>query len=349
MKIAIINNLYHPYNRGGAENVVREMITELRQQGHEVFLITTKPPKLNYPAEFTLPVYQLPSRYYQLAEYSYGRRLWWQIANVFSYRQTRRLKKILLTEQPQLVMTHNLMGLGFRTPRLIKKLGIRHEHYLHDIQLLHPSGLMLYGQEGIINSPLAKLYQFFTRHFFGSPQQVISPSAWLLALYQDHHFFPHSPSSVRQLSSPPTDNLPVTKKRNKHFLFVGQVEYHKGIHTLLAAFTRARLIQPWIKLSIVGDGTLLTELKKQYQTEKSISFKGRLQPEAVARLMASSYCLIVPSLCYENLPMTILEAKRVGLKVIASNLGGIPEAVSPTDVLVKPGNEEALMKELLRA
>ena len=45
MKIIIINNLYYPYHKGGAEKVCETLIKNYQQQGHEVILITTKPKK----------------------------------------------------------------------------------------------------------------------------------------------------------------------------------------------------------------------------------------------------------------------------------------------------------------
>ena len=37
MKIALINNLYFPYNKGGAEKIVEKQIQKLKNSGHEAF------------------------------------------------------------------------------------------------------------------------------------------------------------------------------------------------------------------------------------------------------------------------------------------------------------------------
>ena len=166
MKIAIANNLYYPFNRGGAEAVVKTMVTDLKSDGHEVFLITTKPKKSSDTVNQDLKIYQLPSDYYNLAGMPLIKKIAWHFNNLFSYRNTNKITKILAQEKPDLIMTHNLMGLGFRLPIAIRKLKIKHEHYLHDIQLLHPSGLIMLGDENIINSRASKFYQYFTRHFF---------------------------------------------------------------------------------------------------------------------------------------------------------------------------------------
>lgn len=363
MKIALANNLYYPFNRGGAEAVVKKMVTDLTAGGHEVFLITTISPEETIPQveelnELKFKIYHIISGYYNLAHTPLILKIFWHIGNIFSFRKTRIIKKILQTEKPDLILTHNLMGLGFLLPRAIKKLKIRHEHYLHDIQLLHPSGLIMFGQEKIIDSLAAKLYQLFTRTLFASPAKIISPSVWLLEQYRQRGFFRNSETEVKNLISADSkeqkaeaskNNLSETSKNNPHqnFLFVGQVEYHKGIFLLIKAFQAALLINSNLKLTVIGNGEQLEKAKKLTENNEQIKFSGRLDGSQVKALMAESDCLIVPSLCYENAPLTIFEAHAAGLSVLAANIGGIPEIIKVNDELFKPGDVEDLKNHIL--
>lgn len=360
MKIVIINNLYYPFNRGGAENVVRRLINDLQAQAHTVYLITAKPLGASSPDNLDCQTYFFPSRYFDLANFSLPKKLLWHITNLFSLQQTRAILKKINTIQPDLVITHNLMGLGFLLPLYLRRLKIRHEHYLHDIQLLHPSGLIIFGQENIINSSWAKLYQFFTRHYFGSPSKVISPSHWLLEQYKNKNFFPNSTFEIKPFVQ---KNLnPVNQNLNKEttlvntmlpsqpktkFLFVGQIEQHKGIILLINAFKKVLDNRPGAELTIIGDGQLLLEAKKLAAQTPAIKFLGRLESAAVYRLMAASDYLIVPSLCYENSPTTIYEAHALNLPVIAAQIGGIPEITKTTDYLFAPNNIDDLINKLL--
>jgi len=352
MKIALANNLYYPYNRGGAETVIRQMIADLKSQGHDIFLITTKPRKgLALPEEATankeLKIYYFPSYYYNLATLPSFIKVFWHLANIFSWRKTAAIKKILIKEKPELIITHNLMGLGFLLPQAIKKLNIRHEHYLHDIQLLYPTGLMMFGKEKIIDGLSAKIYQLFTRAFWESPAKVISPSLWLLEQHRQRGFFKDSQTEIKTLTALKSATIANKNQPAKNFLFVGQIEEHKGIMFLLAAFKSALQIRPEIKLTIIGDGALLTSAQKIVAGDKQIEFRGRLFGDKVKEIMAENDFLIVPSLCYENAPMTIYEAHAAGLKVLAANIGGIPEIISSYDKLFKPGDTADLKNKIL--
>ncbi len=358
MKIALANNLYYPYNRGGAETVIKKMIADLESQGHTVFLITTKPKsiKLKTTTEHLaeesptsdLKTYHLPSAYYNLGALPAIVRFGWHLTNLFSFRQTRRIKKILTSEQPDLIITHNLMGLGFLLPRTIKKLKIRHEHYLHDIQLLYPTGLMLVGQEKIIDGLSAKIYQFFTRLFFGSPAKIISPSLWLLAQHRQRGFFRDSETIIK--NNPLSDSVAPIRKPDKaqNFLFVGQIETHKGVLFLLSAFKEALEVRPEIKLILAGAGSKLEEIKTQTLDNPQIQCRGRLDAREINALMRASDYLILPSLCYENAPTAIYEAHASGLPVLAANLGGIPEIINNNDKLFKAGDISELKNMIIK-
>jgi glycosyltransferase involved in cell wall biosynthesis len=357
MKIALANNLYYPYNRGGAETVIKKMVTDLRAQNHEVILFTLHPKKdaplekIRISTEDGIKIYRLASNYFRLAEFNPLKKIFWHLGNIFSWEKTAAIKKILIEEKPELIITHNLMGLGFQLPRAIKKLNIHHEHYLHDIQLLHPSGLMMFGEEWRVDSFSAKIYQHFTRNAFNSPAKVISPSDWLLKEHLKRGFFKDSTKEVKK-SNIIEDKTAISQRENnlqptKNFLFVGQIEDHKGIILLVATFKKALRTKPDIYLTIAGDGSLLEEAKKIAKKNTHIEFRGRVDNSEIKSLMATSAYLIVPSLCYENSPTTIYEAHSVGLPVIAANIGGIPEIIKAGDRLFQPGDIDDLVKNIL--
>ena len=65
---------------------------------------------------------------------------------------------------------------------------------------------------------------------------------------------------------------------------------------------------------------------------------GRQEPELVARLMASSSAVVVPSL-YEGFGLTALEGMACGTPVVAAACGALPEVCGQAALLVDPGPE----------
>jgi len=337
MKIGLLNTLYPPYHRGGAEVVATIMVSDLEKLGHEVFVISTSPQKTYSDNN----VHYLESGYFHLNKMPISLRLFWHLNNLFGTKQTKRIKAIFAQEKPDLIITHNLMGLGFQVSKLIKSLNLPHIHIIHDIQLLHPSGLMFFRQEALINSPFAKIYQHFTRKLFGSPTAVVCPSQWLLKIHEEKHFFPHS--QKQSIPNPIKTNYQKTNKpRNpKSFLAVGLVSKPKGSDTLIKAFNQL----PNLKLTIVGDGDYLEEARRI--ANNNITFLGRLNNEKVKGLMLEAGALIVPSLCYENSPTIIYEATGSKLPVIGSDLAGIAELINQYGgLLFEPGNVNELVKQI---
>lgn len=344
MKICLINNLLPPYNRGGAEKVVMAMATDLKAT-NEVFFITTRPTKPNLGINNDFKTFYLKSNYFNLPQKNIIYRLFWQISNIYSFRQYQEILNILKTEKPDLVITHNLMGLGLMTVLAINQFSIKHHHFLHDIQLLHPSGLMFYNQEKKLNSLPAKIYQKLSRKFLGSPDLIISPSNWLLQEHLKRGFFPLSRTEIRPFT--PVIEGEKTKQKSgpkKHLFFAGQIEKHKGIIFLINAFLE--LAPPDFTLKIAGTGHLLKTAQKIANNDKRITFLGKLDKKTLKIEMANSDLLIVPSSCYENSPLIISEARALNLPVVASRIGGIPEAIGTNDKLFTPLSKNDLFAKI---
>ncbi|PIR92908.1 hypothetical protein COT99_03630 [Candidatus Falkowbacteria bacterium CG10_big_fil_rev_8_21_14_0_10_43_10] len=363
MKIILINNLYKPYARGGAERVVAAIADGLIQAGHEVVVVSTRP--ITSPPTPLLTKERGVIRfypwniisYYNLGKLSAALRLVWHLIDMFNIQSYFKIKKILQHEKPDIVMTHNLMGVGFLAPRAIRACKIKHIHTLHDIQLLHPSGLMMVGGENRVNSMLAKAYQWCNKKLFASADVVISPSEWLMKMHTDRGFFRKSKKAVvaNPINTSPGPSL-VRRGEREHkdkkfiFLYVGQIQKHKGVELLIEAFkdveTHCDASQKIELQTIGGVETRHGASLRDKNRNSNIKFLGKKSPEEVRELMQSADCLVVPSLCYENQPTVIIEAKQNNLPVIASNIGGIPEMLSP-EFLFKAGDRESLLNKML--
>jgi len=143
-----------------------------------------------------------------------------------------------------------------------------------------------------------------------------------------------------------TNSYKRSKDRNKKYiLFFGLFHEHKGVKVLLQAAKKL----PKINFRIAGSGSDEYRLKKYVINHnlKNVRFLEYLDSEKLKKEISSSLFCVVPSLWYENMPYSVLEAFALGKPVIASRIGGIPEIVDDgiNGILFKPGN----VMELTRA
>lgn len=126
---------------------------------------------------------------------------------------------------------------------------------------------------------------------------------------------------------------------------VGSLIERKGHRHLIAALARLRERGCHLTLEIIGDGPLRQELKRfaeEVGVADAITFAGAQPKSVVAAAMRGADAFVLPSL-WENLPCSVLEAMSVGLPVVATRVGGVPEVVDRTaGVLVDPGSPDAL-------
>jgi glycosyltransferase involved in cell wall biosynthesis len=136
--------------------------------------------------------------------------------------------------------------------------------------------------------------------------------------------------------------------RATHALFVGRLSSEKGIATLLEAW---KLTGGRVSLRIAGDGPMADEVRRAAEVIPGVQWLGPLQRADVLREMKQASMLIFPSIWYEGLPLTVLEAFATGLPVIASNLGSMPEVISDglTGLLFEPGSPQQLAEKVLWA
>lgn len=117
-----------------------------------------------------------------------------------------------------------------------------------------------------------------------------------------------------------------------YFLFLGRLSEEKGARVVVDAcrHTRAPVL-------LAGDGPDRAGLERD--APDGVEFLGAVAPERARELLAGARALLVPSLCYEGAPRTVIEAFAAGVPVVASAIGGLPDMVADgsTGRLVAPG------------
>ncbi len=161
-------------------------------------------------------------------------------------------------------------------------------------------------------------------------------------------------------SSGDTPQRPDPHPVNSKFkiLFVGRHIERKGICYLIEA--AKYLPRDQFEIRIVGVGDLTEQLKKQAtaiaaSNAAEIIFTGKLSPEALANEYKTANVFTLPAIVdskgdTEGLGVVLIEAMELGLPVVASNVGGIPDVVvdGETGILVPEKDPKALAEAYKR-
>jgi glycosyltransferase involved in cell wall biosynthesis len=119
------------------------------------------------------------------------------------------------------------------------------------------------------------------------------------------------------------------------------------VHDLLDAFALLRRDDPELVLVLAGEGPEAAPLAARVAADPllrgAVELPGWIGPDAKAQLLSRAGCLVIPS-HDEGLPLSLLEAMVSGVPVVATRVGGIPEAVRDgvDGLLVPPADVPAL-------
>lgn len=145
------------------------------------------------------------------------------------------------------------------------------------------------------------------------------------------------------------------KIKGKYLLFVSTLKPSKNIEGLLEAFKLIKRKEP-LYLVIAGKkGWLFEKIfqkVKDLELEKEVIFTGFVDEKELPTLIKGAEVFVLPSF-WEGFGIPLLEAMKLGVPVVASKVGSLPEVVGKAGILVNPyepksialGIEKALEKK----
>ncbi len=141
-------------------------------------------------------------------------------------------------------------------------------------------------------------------------------------------------------------------------LCVGRLVYKKGFEFALQALPAVRQLYPNARLVIAGSGDLRDYLEKEAArlgVSESVRFEGAVPHNRLPDYLSACDLFLLPSVVddqgnVDGLPNTLLEALAAGKAVVASNLAGVPLAVTDNlnGLLVPPRDPTALAQAINR-
>jgi glycosyltransferase involved in cell wall biosynthesis len=148
--------------------------------------------------------------------------------------------------------------------------------------------------------------------------------------------------------APTSTNVEPAQLADKTFVFVGRLTEQKALTVLFDALVDV----PDARVELVGDGpqrTLLERRAEELGIAGRVGFMGALPRHAALAHLAGARAAVLPS-AWENLPHAAVEALSVGVPVVATAVGGVPEVVHDGEngLLVPPNDPARLAAALSR-
>ncbi len=360
MNIIFANNNYHI--KGGADKVFFDEIELMASRGH-----VTIPFGMNGSRNLPSPYTKFFPADTHVDDIGLKEKIRTVTKIFYNFEARRRFSDLLGTVSVDLIHAHNIYG---RLTSAIIDAAERKDVPVvltaHDYKSVCPSYLMLnHGQicerckngryfhcvltkchrNSYLDSAIYTTESYFNKLFrkYAGVRFILCPSEFLkrkliLMGVQENKLV-----VIRNF-------LDYTAYRPKYgttnyILYAGKLTHEKGVLTLIRAIEGLD-----IEVRIVGDGPLRRAYEEYVKKNKisNVIFEGFQTGEALQTLFRNAAFHVVPSACYENAPMTILEAFAYGKPVIGSRLGGIEEMVDDgiVGLLFEPGSSEELREKI---
>lgn len=330
----MFSSLYEPEPFGGAEVTVDVLARQLLKDGHEVSVVSTEPGRgVRSSVEDGIRVHRigLVNVYWP-----FGRRAnpallkpLWHLLDVHNPWMVSAVGELLELEKPDIVHTHNVVGLSTGAWREVQKRRLPLVHTLQDHALLCLRAMMFRrGKACERRCAECRIYSAPKRPASEVVDLVVGVSRAVLDAHVEAGFFEGALREVIPQPVSPPDGIANGNQGHGsgcvRFGYLGRLHPGKGIDLLLDALARSRESR-W-ELLVGGSGTpgYEKELREAAAGDNRIRFVGRVSP---GQLLGKIDVLVVPSRWHEGSPRVIPEAYAFGVPVLGTRRGGIEEAI----------------------
>lgn len=137
-------------------------------------------------------------------------------------------------------------------------------------------------------------------------------------------------------------DTPPAPRESPRMLFVGRWEPEKGVLAAIAVMRDVIARRPGVTGTVVGGGSL-DAVVRRFGADAGVEVAGRVDEGRLGAEYARASILLVPSR-YEGLGLVALEAQARGAVVVGYDVDGLRDAVAEPGLLVRPGDEAALVR-----
>ena len=358
MKILMVNKFLYP--NGGSETYIFELGKELTRQGHQVEYFGMEHENRivgNHAESYTSNM-----------DFHTGKlqKLMYPFKIIYSREARKKIRAVLRDFKPDIVHLNNF---NYQlTPSIIYEIKAHKIPIVftaHDLQLVCPNHLMMYGKTGevcercvtkgsmscfrgkcihgsSVKSLLGTLENWIYKRFkpYKRIDAIICPSHFVEEKLKQNPQLAGRTVVLRNFISELKKTAGVQKE--DYVLYFGRYSREKGVSTLVDACREL----PEIRFVFAGKG----ELSEAVDSVKNIENRGFLAGEELHRLVSAARFSICASECPENCPFSVMESLKLGTPVVGAAIGGIPELIQEgaTGLLVESGSKDALKTAISR-
>lgn len=341
MRILLVNKFLYP--RGGAETYTMELGEALKAAGHEVQYFGMYDEQNVMLNDWGIYVSPVDFHNKSLSNLSYPFRI------IYSQEAKEKMADLISYFKPDIIHLNNF---NYQlTPSIIdaaKEAKVPVIMTAHDSQLVCPNHLLYNpntdsictkcvdsqdpewcARERCIHKSLPKSIlgtaegEYYRVHdSYSWISRIICPSMFMKEIYDTQERFRDKTVYLQNF----VKKIPYVPSEHENYVFYfGRISPEKGLANILYA---AREL-PEIPFVCAGSGPFEEELKKT----QNIQFVGFKKGEALHDLIRKARLVILPSTCYENCPLSVIEAQMLGAAVIAPGYGGAAELIDKEDQL----------------
>lgn len=350
MRVLQINKFF--FEKGGSERYFFSLSKALEERGHEVLHFSMQHPE-NQPSQWAK--YFVGQRDYHEST-SLPRRLSAGLSFVRSGEARANITRLIADARPDVAHLHNIYHQ--LTPSIIEALaraGVPSVMTLHDYKLVCPKYSLYDGSQycyrckgghfyraalarceggSFGRSALLAIEAYWQRatHAYDAVRFMLAPSRFMRTTLVDANYGEERVVYIRSfvtgsevaesdafLESEVARQLPT-----KYVLYFGRLSEEKGLATLLDAISRVEDA----KLVICGEGPLRADLEalaRERAVGDRVLFLGFVDKPFLNSIVRRARMVVMPSEWPENAPFTVIEAMALGVPVIVSRMGGLPE------------------------
>ncbi|HXX42534.1 MAG TPA: glycosyltransferase family 4 protein, partial [Chthoniobacterales bacterium] len=158
----------------------------------------------------------------------------------------------------------------------------------------------------------------------------------------------------RSRKVPTVSKLPqgwVAPNERRGFVFAGRWIANKGIETLIEAYSSANLDRAAWPLTLIGDGPLRPPIQARINKQPigGLEITGFVDDALKAERLKNARWIVIPPNTKEDLGLTAIEARNLGVPCIITRDGGLPEAAGRWSLVCDPNDPPALAHLLEKA